>query len=67
MSNRIAIGGAGFCGTLIAANLLRRPPPNLTEIVPVLCSAPDIGKRPRRRSCATMPRHSPDTWPSTPR
>jgi len=33
MSNRIAVVGAGFCGTVMAANLLRRPPPNVTEIV----------------------------------
>jgi uncharacterized NAD(P)/FAD-binding protein YdhS len=33
MSNRIAIVGAGFCGTVAAANLLRRPPARPTEIV----------------------------------
>jgi uncharacterized NAD(P)/FAD-binding protein YdhS len=31
MCKRIAIVGAGFCGTLIAANLLRRPPPNIVS------------------------------------
>jgi uncharacterized NAD(P)/FAD-binding protein YdhS len=33
MPNRIAIVGAGFCGTVMAANLLRRPPVNVSEIV----------------------------------
>jgi uncharacterized NAD(P)/FAD-binding protein YdhS len=33
MSQRIAIVGAGFCGTVMAANLLRRPPPGVGEIV----------------------------------
>ncbi len=33
MPNRIAIVGAGFCGTVLAANLLRRPPAQVTEIV----------------------------------
>jgi uncharacterized NAD(P)/FAD-binding protein YdhS len=33
MSNRIAIVGAGFCGTVLAAALLRRPPADLTEVV----------------------------------
>ena len=33
MLNRIAIVGAGFCGTVLAANLLRRPPPNVAQIV----------------------------------
>ncbi|MDB6083729.1 MAG: hypothetical protein JWN43_1610 [Gammaproteobacteria bacterium] len=33
MPQRIAIVGAGFCGTVLAVNLLRRPPPNIAEIV----------------------------------
>jgi uncharacterized NAD(P)/FAD-binding protein YdhS len=33
MPNTIAIVGAGFCGTVLAANLLRRPPSNATDIV----------------------------------
>src|SRR6202011_1113504 len=33
MPNSIAIVGAGFCGTVMAANLLRRPPMNIAEIV----------------------------------
>jgi uncharacterized NAD(P)/FAD-binding protein YdhS len=33
MPNRIAIIGAGFCGTVLAANLLRRPPASDTEIL----------------------------------
>jgi uncharacterized NAD(P)/FAD-binding protein YdhS len=32
MPNRIAIIGAGFCGTVVAAKLLRGPPANATEI-----------------------------------
>jgi uncharacterized NAD(P)/FAD-binding protein YdhS len=31
--NTIVIVGAGFCGTVLAANLLRRPPPHGTDIV----------------------------------
>src|ERR1700733_4636554 len=31
--NTIVIVGAGFCGTVLAANLLRRPPPDATDIV----------------------------------
>ena len=33
MRNTIAIVGAGFCGTVLAANLLRRPPAAATDIV----------------------------------
>jgi uncharacterized NAD(P)/FAD-binding protein YdhS len=33
MRNTIAIVGAGFCGTVLAANLLRRPPSNAADIV----------------------------------
>jgi uncharacterized NAD(P)/FAD-binding protein YdhS len=33
MRNAIVIVGAGFCGTVLAANLLRRPPPAPTDIV----------------------------------
>jgi uncharacterized NAD(P)/FAD-binding protein YdhS len=33
MPNRIAIVGAGFCGTIMAVNLLRRPPADAVEIV----------------------------------
>src|SRR5580704_1015122 len=33
MPNTIAIVGAGFCGTVLAANLLRRPPSNAADIV----------------------------------
>ena len=33
VSDRIAIIGAGFCGTVLAAALLRRPPADLAEIV----------------------------------
>lgn len=33
MGSRIAIVGAGFSGAVVAANLLRRPPPDVTEIV----------------------------------
>jgi uncharacterized NAD(P)/FAD-binding protein YdhS len=33
MRNTIAIVGAGFCGTVLAANLLRRPPSGGTDIV----------------------------------
>lgn len=29
----IAIVGGGFCGTVVAANLLRRPPPGPTRLV----------------------------------
>src|SRR3984957_13283975 len=31
--NTIVIVGAGFCGTVLAANLLRRPPSDATDIV----------------------------------
>ena len=33
MPNTIAIVGAGFCGTVLAANLLRRPPSAATDII----------------------------------
>src|SRR3982074_1492541 len=33
MSNTIVIVGAGFSGTVLAANLMRRPPPDSTEII----------------------------------
>jgi glycine/D-amino acid oxidase-like deaminating enzyme len=33
MHNAIVIVGAGFCGTVLAANLLRRPPSAPTDIV----------------------------------
>lgn len=33
MRNTLVIAGAGFCGTVLAANLLRRPPPDATDIV----------------------------------
>src|SRR6202050_5710900 len=33
MRNTLAIVGAGFCGTVLAANLLRRPPSGATDIV----------------------------------
>jgi uncharacterized NAD(P)/FAD-binding protein YdhS len=33
MANRIVIVGAGFSGTVLAANLLRRPPPGCREVV----------------------------------
>ena len=33
MRNAIVIVGAGFCGTVLAANLLRRPPPEATDVV----------------------------------
>jgi uncharacterized NAD(P)/FAD-binding protein YdhS len=33
MRNTLVIVGAGFCGTVLAANLLRRPPPDATDIV----------------------------------
>jgi uncharacterized NAD(P)/FAD-binding protein YdhS len=32
MRHSIVIVGAGFCGTILAANLLRRPPPRPTDI-----------------------------------
>jgi uncharacterized NAD(P)/FAD-binding protein YdhS len=32
MRNAIVIVGAGFCGTVLAANLLRRPPSAPTDI-----------------------------------
>ncbi|HEY4444228.1 MAG TPA: FAD/NAD(P)-binding protein [Steroidobacteraceae bacterium] len=33
MRNAIIIVGAGFCGTVLAANLLRRSPPEATDVV----------------------------------
>src|SRR5580692_11295759 len=33
MRNTIAIVGAGFCGTVLAANLLHRPPAAATDII----------------------------------
>jgi len=33
MRNTIVIVGAGFCGTVLAANLLRRPPSGATDLV----------------------------------
>ena len=33
MRNALVIVGAGFCGTVLAANLLRRPPSGATDIV----------------------------------
>src|SRR5258707_15215599 len=33
MRNTIVIVGGGFCGTVLAANLLRRPPAAATDIV----------------------------------
>jgi uncharacterized NAD(P)/FAD-binding protein YdhS len=33
MRNALVIVGAGFCGTVLAANLLRRPPAGATDIV----------------------------------
>src|SRR5258708_26205179 len=33
MRNTLVIVGAGFCGTVLAANLLRRPPSDATDIV----------------------------------
>jgi uncharacterized NAD(P)/FAD-binding protein YdhS len=33
MRNAIIIVGAGFCGTVLAANLLRRPPSEATDVV----------------------------------
>jgi uncharacterized NAD(P)/FAD-binding protein YdhS len=39
MTGPIVIIGGGFCGTVLAANLLRRPPPELRELVLVERSA----------------------------
>jgi len=39
MGNRIAIVGAGFSGAVVAANLLRRPPADLSEVVLIERSA----------------------------
>jgi uncharacterized NAD(P)/FAD-binding protein YdhS len=43
MPNRIVIVGGGFSGTVLAANLLRRPPPGCTEIV-LLERGSEIGR-----------------------
>jgi uncharacterized NAD(P)/FAD-binding protein YdhS len=43
MRNTIAIVGGGFCGTVLAANLLRRPPPDATDIV-LMERGPEIGR-----------------------
>lgn len=43
MLDRIMIIGGGFCGTVLAANLLRRPPANSTEIV-LIERAPELGR-----------------------
>jgi uncharacterized NAD(P)/FAD-binding protein YdhS len=43
MPHRIAIIGAGFCGTVAAANLLRRPPLQATEIA-LIERTPVIGR-----------------------
>jgi uncharacterized NAD(P)/FAD-binding protein YdhS len=43
MPNRFAIVGAGFCGTVLAVNLLRRPPANLTEIA-LIERSPAMGR-----------------------
>jgi uncharacterized NAD(P)/FAD-binding protein YdhS len=39
----IAIVGGGFCGTLVAANLLRRPPSGPTRIV-LIERSPEVGR-----------------------
>ena len=43
MRNTIAIVGGGFCGTVLAANLLRRPPSDATDIV-LIERGPTIGR-----------------------
>lgn len=43
MGGRIAIIGAGFSGTVVAANLLRRPPAGVSEIL-LIERAADIGR-----------------------
>jgi uncharacterized NAD(P)/FAD-binding protein YdhS len=43
MPNTIVIVGAGFCGTVLAANLLRRPPPGTSDIV-VVERGPAMGR-----------------------
>ena len=43
MLDRILIVGGGFCGTVLAANLLRRPPANSTEIV-LIERRPEMGR-----------------------
>jgi len=44
MPNRIVIVGAGFCGTVLAAALLRRPPADVAEIV-LVERGPVMGRR----------------------
>jgi uncharacterized NAD(P)/FAD-binding protein YdhS len=41
--NTIVIVGAGFCGTVLAANLLRRPPSDATDIV-LIERGPEMGR-----------------------
>jgi uncharacterized NAD(P)/FAD-binding protein YdhS len=43
MRNTIAIVGGGFCGTVLAANLLRRPPAVATDII-LMERGPAIGR-----------------------
>jgi uncharacterized NAD(P)/FAD-binding protein YdhS len=43
MPNPIVIIGGGFSGTVLAANLLRRPPSNFTEIV-LIERGPEMGR-----------------------
>jgi uncharacterized NAD(P)/FAD-binding protein YdhS len=43
MRNALAIVGGGFCGTVLAANLLRRPPSDATDIV-LVERGPSIGR-----------------------
>ncbi len=43
MRNTLAIIGGGFSGTVLAANLLRRPPPDATDIV-LIERGPAIGR-----------------------
>jgi 2-polyprenyl-6-methoxyphenol hydroxylase-like FAD-dependent oxidoreductase len=41
----IVIVGGGFCGVVLAANILRRPPPGPTRLVLI-----ELSQRPQRRS-----------------
>ena len=43
MRNTIAIVGGGFCGTVLAANLLRRPPADATDII-LIERGPAVGR-----------------------
>src|SRR3984957_15109032 len=43
MANTLVIVGAGFSGTVLAANLLRRPPPVATDIV-LVERGPAVGR-----------------------